>query len=161
MEHSSSHLLSVILFTPLVGALLLLFIPRESQILHRLVGNLFGVLGFLVSLPLMLHFPSGSSGYEFKESANWIPSISAPRSITSCFSCSRPECSAFFSPLISFSSTFSGKSCSFPCISSSPSGEASAASTPPSNSSCTASPAPSSCCSQSWHSTSTTQKPFG
>src|SRR5260370_9716026 len=75
MEHSSSHLLSVILFTPLAGALLLLFIPRESQILHRLVGNLFGVLGFLVSLPLMLHFPSGSSGYEFKESADWIPSI--------------------------------------------------------------------------------------
>jgi len=62
MEHSSSHLLSVILFTPLVGALLLLFIPRESQILHRLVGNLFGALGFLVSLPLVLHFPAGSSG---------------------------------------------------------------------------------------------------
>src|SRR6266446_3703840 len=81
MEHSSSHLLSVILFTPLVGALPLLFIPRESQILHRLVGNLFGVLGFLVSLPLMLHFPSGSSGYEFKESADWIPSIGAKYSL--------------------------------------------------------------------------------
>src|SRR5882762_2341515 len=81
MEHSSSHLLSVILFTPLVGALLLLFIPRESQILHRLVGNLFGALGFLVSLPLMLHFPSGSSGYEFKESADWIPSIGAKYSL--------------------------------------------------------------------------------
>jgi NADH-quinone oxidoreductase subunit M len=81
MEHSSSHLLSVILFTPLVGALLLLFIPRESQILHRLVGNLFGVLGFLVSLPLMLHFPGGSNGYEFKESADWIPSIGAKYSL--------------------------------------------------------------------------------
>src|SRR6267378_2717296 len=81
MEHSSSHLLSVILFTPLVGALFLLFIPRESQILHRLVGNLFGALGFLVSLPLMLHFPSGSSGYEFKESADWIPSIGAKYSL--------------------------------------------------------------------------------
>src|SRR5882724_6973275 len=81
MEHSSSHLLSVILFTPLAGALLLLFIPRESQILHRLVGNLFGVLGFLVSLPLTLYFPSGSSGYEFKESADWIPSIGAKYSL--------------------------------------------------------------------------------
>ena len=81
MEHSSSHLLSVILFTPLVGALLLLFIPRESQLLHRLVGNLFGVLGFLVSLPLMLHFPVGSGGYEFKESADWIPSIGARYSL--------------------------------------------------------------------------------
>jgi len=81
MEHSSSHLLSVILFTPLVGALLLLFIPRESQILHRLVGNLFGALGFLVSLPLVLHFPAGSSGYEFKESIEWIPSIGATYSL--------------------------------------------------------------------------------
>src|SRR5258707_2311420 len=81
MEHSSSHLLSVILFTRLAGALLLLFIPREFQLLHRLVGNLFGALGFLVSLPLMLHFPSGSSGYEFKESADWIPSIGAKYSL--------------------------------------------------------------------------------
>jgi NADH-quinone oxidoreductase subunit M len=81
MEHYSSHLLSVILFTPLVGALLLLFIPRESQLLHRLVGNLFGVLGFLVSLPLALHFPAGSAGYEFKEVAEWIPSIGAKYSI--------------------------------------------------------------------------------
>jgi NADH-quinone oxidoreductase subunit M len=81
MEHSSSHLLSVILFTPLLGALILLFVPRESQILHRLIGNLFGVLGFLVSLPLMLHFPAGSGGYEFKETADWIPSIGAKYSL--------------------------------------------------------------------------------
>jgi len=81
MEHSSNHLLSVILFTPLVGALLLLFIPRESQNLHRLVGNLFGVLGFVASLPLMIHFPAGSSGYEFKEAADWIPSIGARYSL--------------------------------------------------------------------------------
>jgi NADH-quinone oxidoreductase subunit M len=77
MEHSSNHLLSVILFTPLLGALLLLFIPRDLQLLHRLVGNLFGVLGFLVSLPLMLHFPAGSGDYAFRESADWIPSIGA------------------------------------------------------------------------------------
>jgi NADH-quinone oxidoreductase subunit M len=81
MEHSSNHLLSVILFTPLAGALLLLFIPREAQVLHRLVGNLFGVLGFLVSLPLMVHFPSGSSDYAFKETADWIPSIGAKYSL--------------------------------------------------------------------------------
>jgi NADH-quinone oxidoreductase subunit M len=81
MEHSSSHLLSVILFTPLLGALILLFVPRESQILHRLIGNLFGVLGFLVSLPLILHFPAGSGGYEFKETADWIPSIGAKYSL--------------------------------------------------------------------------------
>src|SRR6201993_4924286 len=73
----SNHLLSVILFTPLIGALVLMFIPRDSQVLHRIVGNLFGVLGFAVSVPLVLYFPAGYEGYTFRESAEWIPSIGA------------------------------------------------------------------------------------
>jgi NADH-quinone oxidoreductase subunit M len=77
----SHHLLSVILFTPLLGAIVLLFVPREAAILHRLLGNLFGVAGFLVSLPLMLHFPAGSGDYEFREVADWIPSIGAKYSL--------------------------------------------------------------------------------
>jgi NADH-quinone oxidoreductase subunit M len=71
------HLLSVVLFTPLVGALLLFFIPQDAPMLHRVVGNLFGVLGFLVSVPLVIHFPVGSNDYAFRETANWIPSIGA------------------------------------------------------------------------------------
>ena len=81
MQHSSPHLLSVILFTPLFGALILLLVPRESTLLHRVVGNLFGALGFLVSLPLFLHFPAGSGGFEFREVAEWIPSIGANYSL--------------------------------------------------------------------------------
>jgi NADH-quinone oxidoreductase subunit M len=77
MQLYSTHLLSVILFTPLVGALLLMFVPRESANLHRGVGNLFGVLGFLVSIPLLRHFPRGSDAYEFIETAQWIPSLGA------------------------------------------------------------------------------------
>src|SRR5271157_2794851 len=75
------HLLSVVLFTPLVGALLLLFIPRDAQMLHRVIGNIFGVLGFLVSVPLVMHFPVGSKDYAFRETANWIPSIGAKYSL--------------------------------------------------------------------------------
>jgi len=81
MELFSRHLLSVILFTPLAGALVLLLAPRESPLLHKLIGNLFGVLGFLVSLPLILRFPAGSGDYEFKEVADWIPSIGARYSL--------------------------------------------------------------------------------
>src|SRR5271166_788104 len=77
MQLFSHHLLSVILFTPTLGALLLMLIPRGSQTLHRLVGNLFGFLGFAVSIPLVLHFPSGYSSYAFLESYDWIPSIGA------------------------------------------------------------------------------------
>jgi NADH-quinone oxidoreductase subunit M len=75
------HLLSVILFTPAVGAMVLLFIPRAAQSLHRLVGNLFGVLGFAVCLPLIRYFPVGYPGFTFHESAEWIPSIGARYSL--------------------------------------------------------------------------------
>jgi NADH-quinone oxidoreductase subunit M len=77
MHLFSHHLLSVILFTPTVGAIVLLFVPRGSQTLHRIVGNLFGILGFAVSIPLVLHFPTGYQSYTFLESADWIPSIGA------------------------------------------------------------------------------------
>src|SRR5467141_3066078 len=77
MDFFAHHILSVILYTPLVGALLLLFVPREKEGVHRVVGNLFGVLGFLVSLPLLKWFKLEWGGFTFKENAPWIPSIGA------------------------------------------------------------------------------------
>src|SRR3979411_3268103 len=77
MDFFAHHILSVVLFTPLVGALFLFFVPRESEGVHRVVGNLFGVLGFLVSLPLLRWFKPGQAAFQFEESAEWIPSIGA------------------------------------------------------------------------------------
>jgi NADH-quinone oxidoreductase subunit M len=81
MDLFSNHLLSVILFTPTLGAMVLLFIPRDSQTVHRVVGNLFGILGFIVSIPLVTYFRAGYEGYTFTESADWIPSIGARYSL--------------------------------------------------------------------------------
>ncbi len=77
MDFFANHILSVVLFTPLVGALILLFIPRESEQAHRIAGNLFGVLGFLVSLPLVRWFKPEWGGFTFQENTEWIPSIGA------------------------------------------------------------------------------------
>jgi NADH-quinone oxidoreductase subunit M len=77
MDFFAHHTLSVVLFTPLVGALLLLFIPREMEQAHRITGNVFGVLGFLVSLPLLRWFKPEWGGFTFEENAQWIPSIGA------------------------------------------------------------------------------------
>src|ERR1700674_3324714 len=77
MDFFAHHVLSVVLFTPLVGALLLLFVPRESAGAHRVVGNLFGVLGLLVSLPLLKWFKPEGGGFTFEENAAWIPSFGA------------------------------------------------------------------------------------
>ena len=82
MQHLfDRHLLSVILFTPLVGAFALMFVPRGLPSLHRVIGNLFGALGFVVSIPLVLQFPIGSEGYNFRESADWIPYLGAKYSL--------------------------------------------------------------------------------
>src|ERR1700704_3889364 len=77
MDFFARHILSVVLFTPLAGALLLLFIPREMERAHKIAGNVFGALGFLVSLPLLRWFKPGWGGFTFEETADWIPSIGA------------------------------------------------------------------------------------
>ena len=76
-----SHILSIILFTPLVGTALLLFVPKQNKDAIRWIANLFALAGFLVSIPLVPWFwrVRGEAGFKFMEGAsnNWIPSIGA------------------------------------------------------------------------------------
>src|SRR5579859_5639737 len=76
-----SHILSIILFTPLVGALFLLFVPKENKDAIRWIANIFALAGLLVSLPLVPMFWAQrfEPGFKFVEGAagNWIPSIGA------------------------------------------------------------------------------------
>ena len=77
-----NHILSIILFTPLVGALILLFVPRENKDAIRWIANLFALGGFLVSLPLVPWFwaqMQSPARFKFIEGTpnNWIPSIGA------------------------------------------------------------------------------------
>jgi len=76
-----NHILSIILFTPLVGALLLLFVPSENKSAIRWIANLIALVGFIVSLPLVPWFwvQRAEPGWKFVEGAtnNWIPSIGA------------------------------------------------------------------------------------
>jgi NADH-quinone oxidoreductase subunit M len=76
-----NHILSIILFTPLVGALLLLFVPKENKNAVRWIANIFALGGFLISLPLVPWFwdKRFDAGFKFVEGStnNWIPSIGA------------------------------------------------------------------------------------
>ena len=72
-----SHVLSLILFTPLAGALLLLVIPRRHEAAIRWIANLFGVTGFVASLPLWFRYQPQGAPWQFVERAEWIPSIGA------------------------------------------------------------------------------------
>ena len=71
----TSNLLSVILFTPLAGLLVLLFIPSGNKKLIKLWANITAAAGFLVSVPLVLNFNRHLDGYQFVERMDWIPSL--------------------------------------------------------------------------------------
>src|SRR5450759_1387783 len=79
MEFYNTHILKGVLFTPLVGSLVLLFVARASATEHRVIGNLFGILGLIVSLPLIWRFSLDPAAprYQFPETHDWIPSIGA------------------------------------------------------------------------------------
>jgi NADH-quinone oxidoreductase subunit M len=71
-----AHILSIVLFTPLVGLLVLLFLPSSNPRLIKLWANIASFAGFLVSLPLVFQFDR-TRDFQFVEQAAWIPSIGA------------------------------------------------------------------------------------
>src|SRR5882762_9654744 len=76
-----NHILSIILFTPLLGALVLLFVPKENKDAVLWIANIFALGGFLISLPLVPMFWAErfQPGFKFIEGApnTWIPTIGA------------------------------------------------------------------------------------
>jgi NADH-quinone oxidoreductase subunit M len=72
-----SHYLSIILFTPLAGALLLLFVNKENENAIRWIANIVAFAGFAISIPLWFWFNPQSPDFQFVERAPWIPSVGA------------------------------------------------------------------------------------
>jgi len=67
----SNHLLSLTTFLPILGVLLLLFIPKDSKNALRGVTVAVTVATFLVSLPIMLGFQTNAE-FQFTENIPWI-----------------------------------------------------------------------------------------
>jgi len=73
-----SHYLSIILFTPLAGALILLLVNKQQENAIRWIANIVALIGFAVSVPLWFRYqPSGAAQFQFIERAPWIPSVGA------------------------------------------------------------------------------------
>lgn len=66
-----SNILSLTTFLPILGVLLLLFIPKDSKALLRSVALGITVLTFLVSLPILTGFQSNAE-FQFVENVPWI-----------------------------------------------------------------------------------------
>src|SRR3954468_22059301 len=72
-----NHYLSLILFTPLAGALILLLVNKQNANAIRWIANLVALLGFLISVPLWFWYNPAVADFQFVERASWIPSVGA------------------------------------------------------------------------------------
>jgi NADH-quinone oxidoreductase subunit M len=71
---SDLPVLSLIVFTPLVGALLLLFVPGNAHRLIRWIALLASLASFGFSLALLGYDPAGAE-FQFREELPWIPAF--------------------------------------------------------------------------------------
>ena len=77
MSEAEFPLLSLILFTPLVGVAILLFVNKQAEDTIRWVANAFAMLGFLVSVPLWFVYDTQNPDWQLVEHHEWIPSLGA------------------------------------------------------------------------------------
>src|SRR5437867_1812094 len=72
-----SHYLSLVLFTPLAGALVLLLVSKQNETAIKWIANIVAFAGFAISVPLWFRFDMANPDFQFVERAPWIPSIGA------------------------------------------------------------------------------------
>ena len=82
MEFFRTHILTIVAFLPLAGAIALLFFPKAQKMRIRLCANVVAILSFLVSVPLFFWFDyDDSATMQFTESATWIESLGVRYSV--------------------------------------------------------------------------------
>ena len=74
MNQLEFPLLSIVLWLPTAGALLLLLVPRDNLAVQRGLALLVALATFAASLPLYFAFNFGESGFQFADTLPWIPS---------------------------------------------------------------------------------------
>ncbi len=67
-------ILSITIFLPLAGALLIAFLPKEEKTLIKGMGLGIAIITFIVSTALYFFFDGGSGGMQFTEETGWIAS---------------------------------------------------------------------------------------
>ncbi|HEY6057108.1 MAG TPA: NADH-quinone oxidoreductase subunit M [Candidatus Limnocylindrales bacterium] len=73
MDLSSIPLLSIVTFLPLVGAVLIAFLPRGADDAARWTALVVALLTWVASLFLLVGYLPSHPGFQFVEQADWIP----------------------------------------------------------------------------------------
>ncbi len=71
----SGYILTLLIFIPLAGALLLLLVSRSKPGLIKSFALLVSLLNFVLSLYLYFNFQPGVSGFQFEINRTWIQSL--------------------------------------------------------------------------------------
>ncbi|MCZ6749351.1 MAG: NADH-quinone oxidoreductase subunit M, partial [SAR324 cluster bacterium] len=67
-------ILTLVIFSPLLGVLLLFFVDRERQELAKWVALVTSFVTFLISLPLFWVYDPQGAVFQFVEQVPWIES---------------------------------------------------------------------------------------
>ena len=68
-------MLSLITFTPLIGAIVIAFLPRERLSWIRWAALGTALVAWAFSLLLLTSFDPAASGFQFGEAADWVPAF--------------------------------------------------------------------------------------
>jgi NADH-quinone oxidoreductase subunit M len=72
-----NHILTVILLTPLAGAIVILLVSSGRTSTIRRIANVFAAAGFLASVPLWFLYEPHGKTWQFAERGEWIRAIGA------------------------------------------------------------------------------------
>jgi NADH-quinone oxidoreductase subunit M len=68
-------ILTILAFLPLIGAIAILLMKKESAGAIRGFALFTACVNFVISLPLLFGFDSSKAGMQFEETVDWIPSL--------------------------------------------------------------------------------------
>lgn len=66
-------ILTFLIFFPLLGAVILLFVNRENTLLIKSATLIFSLFELFASIPLFYKFSNSAKGMQFVEKADWFP----------------------------------------------------------------------------------------
>jgi NADH:ubiquinone oxidoreductase subunit 4 (chain M) len=69
------NILSLLIWLPILGAIVVAFIPRDKEDIIRYTSAAFTGLQFIVAIQLWRKFEPENGGMQFMERLDWIPSL--------------------------------------------------------------------------------------
>lgn len=77
MDFVANHLLTLVLFSPVLAAFVILLLPRDKENLIRWVSMILSFVPLVFTVVLWFRFNSSKPGFQFEEMLNWYPAINS------------------------------------------------------------------------------------